>query len=530
MRSGRDKDESLQDMPGNPHLACQPSEMPGSANLARLLSSGAEHFRAGRYEEAAHEFEVAVNLCPQDAPSLINLGLAYRKLGRTVDAEDSFRLALAFRPDSAKAYLNLGAICIECGAYAEAEGFLRQALVLKPDYPEALSNLGYIEFRYLDRLEEGEPHLRHALALDPTLIDARCNLGALLQEQGRTDEALAEYERALKEEPDCHEAKLNKALLLLSRGEFREGWCLYESRKLGSPHMNKPRYPFPEWDGHAPGTILIYGEQGLGDEIMFSSCIPDLIAKGRHFLLDCEPRLEKLFRRSFPGVRVLSGRQTAATTIGWPDDRSKADFQIASGSLPRLYRQSRESFPRHSGYLVADPRRVTYWRDRVRQLGPGLKVGFSWRGGTIHTRNKLRSLGITQLLPLLGLSGVQFVSLQYGDCQNELSSFSSSHGFVVNHWPDAVDDIDEAAALVCALDLTISVQTAVVHLCGALGRPVWAMVPAVAEWRYQCSGETSPWYPSLRIFRQSTLGQWHDVIDRIMLELQTLAGNRCMSC
>lgn len=504
----------------------QPDQIVSPATVMQLRSSGVADFRAGRYDDAVRQFEEVVALRPSDAQNHLNLGLAYQKLGRQVDAADCFELALAFKPEFPEAHFNLGVLAIESGAYAEAATRLQHALTLRPDYPAALSNLGYVEFRHLDRLADGELHLKRALALDPAFIDAHCNLGALFQEQGRVIEAFAEYEHALKDNPDCHEARLNQALILLAQGEFEEGWQLYEARKLCSPHFNPRNYPFPEWDGRAPGTVLVYGEQGLGDEIMFASCISDLIAAGRHCVIDCTPKLERLFRRSFPGADVHAGPQTA-TDLGWLKHVPQVDFQVAMGSLPALYRRTRDAFPQQAGYLTADSQRVAYWRDRLGQLGPGLKIGISWRGGTVHTRSRLRSIPLAEWVPLIScVAQSHWVSLQYTDCADERASFELEHGLRLHHWQQAMDDYDETAALVSALDLVISVQTAVVHLTGALGKPVWVLISAVPEWRYMAQGETLPWYPTARLFRQQDQGDWHLVMEKVVKELGALGHCR----
>ena len=194
------------------------------------------------------------------------------------------------------------------------------------------------------------------------------------------------------------------------------------------------------------------------------------------------------------------------------------DLQIPMGSLPGLFRNSWDEFPRHGGYLRADPDRVAYWRARLDALGPGPKIGLSWRGGVAATRRHLRCIELEQLLPVMELPAT-FVSLQYGDCADDLSRLRLQHGRSLTHWQDALDDYEETAALTCALDLVISVCTAVIHLAGALGRPVWVLVPAIAEWRYMNRGERLPWYPSARLFRQTQPAVWESAIQRMAEQL-----------
>jgi len=195
------------------------------------------------------------------------------------------------------------------------------------------------------------------------------------------------------------------------------------------------------------------------------------------------------------------------------------DYHVLAGSLPGLLRNRLEDFPRHEGYLVADPLRAERWRARLAELGPGPKIGLSWRGGTHLTRRSLRSLALHDLLPVLRTMGLRFISLQYGECAAELEGLRRETGIEVVHWPEAIDDYEETAALCASLDLTLSVCTSVIHLNGALGKPVWVMVPAVAEWRYGVQGDSMPWYPSVRLIRQASGGDWSDVFARVTRDL-----------
>ena len=271
------------------------------------------------------------------------------------------------------------------------------------------------------------------------------------------------------------------------------------------------------WPG-AP--VLVYGEQGLGDEIMFASCLPEIIDAASRCIIECSGKLEHLFRRSFPRARIYAA--AADRPVPEPGRAEAIDCEVPSGSLPLYLRQSIGDFPRHDGYLVADPRRVAAWRERLLAFGPGLKVGISWRGGTHQTRSPLRSIPLSQWEPVFKAADTQFVSLQYGECRGELDELAARQGIRVTHWQEAIDDYEETAALLDALDLVISVCTSVVHLGGALARPVWIMAPYSPEWRYGFAGETMPWYPSVRIFRQPSFGNWPAVITTVARELSSL--------
>jgi tetratricopeptide (TPR) repeat protein len=496
---------------------------PDPERRRNLFGSGVAQFRAGNFRQAAALFEQVLEIAHDDADAHLNLGLARQRLGLREDAADAFAMALHFRPDYAEAHFNLGVLDLEAGDPASAATRFEEAVQLAPGYAEALSNLGLVQFRHLGRPEAAEAALERALSARPHFPDALCNLGMLRQEQGRFDDAVKLYDEALRRDPGMQEARLNRALIYLARGKYARGWEEYEARHRASTHFVRRFDRYPEWNG-APApdrTLLVYGEQGLGDEIMFASCLPEAIASARRCVIDCSPKLEALFRRSFPAATVHGGPQTESDTE-WLARVPPIDMQIAIGGLPRHFRRSESAFPRHVGYLKADAGKTARWRERLSRLGGTLKVGISWRGGTSKTRRDTRSLTLDQLLPVLAAPGARFVSLQYTDCRDELARLQSVHGVTVHHWQEAIDDYDETAALVAALDLVVSVQTAVVHLGGALGKPVWVLVPAVPEWRYLVHGDRLPWYPSVRLFRQNAPGTWQAVIEDVVSELQHL--------
>jgi tetratricopeptide (TPR) repeat protein len=450
--------------------------------------------------------------------------------------------------DAALAYLKLGQSLRQSGRAGEAINQLRRFYALAPRTPGALRELvtALIEFDMCDKalsiaaqavesdgasyeasLCLGVAHQKlhqpeRALACyesaarirndDAELYDAR---GSTFQEMGRMDEAFAQYDLALALRPDFPLALFHRALARLLVQDFEHGWPDYELRRMSADRVAFPEVA-PRWDG-APltgRTILIRREQGLGDEIMFASVLPELLRMTGHCIIECDPRLRALFSRSFP----------AATVFGAIPDRSlphgiaqrKIDFEIGMGSLPLFLRRSAVNFPRHQGYLNADQGRIAHWRARLAQLGPGLKVGISWAGGVRKTRRALRSIALPELLPVLSTPGAQFVSLQYtSEAAGEAAAMEAQSGIRIEHWPDAIEDYDETAALVCALDLVVSVCTSVVHLGGALGRPVWVMAPYSPEWRYGFKGETMPWYPSVRLFRSPGFGQWQPVVESV---------------
>lgn len=481
---------------------------------------GLAYFKGRQDEDAADSFLMAAHFAPAMVEPHYHLALLAQRGGDIPAAINHVEHTLLLRADYADAHNLLGACALAMGNPGRAAASFARAVELDPDNARFHSNLGYVLCRDLDEFERGKAHIETALQLDGADVAIRCNYCSVLGYEGRTDEVIAVCDRLLETQPDLQEARLNRALALLKKGRFGEAWPDYASRKhTRSNYLPRP-YAYPEWQGEplAGKTVLVYGEQGLGDEIMFASCLPDILGQAGRCIVDCSPRLDALFARSFPAA-LVHGAEQIDRDVSWLQALGMIDYQIAAGSLPRLVRRGIDDFPSHEGYLHANPERVDYWKGRLHANGPAFKVGVAWRGGMASTRRSLRSLDLTQLLPVLQMPDVHFVSLQHDATSEEVAAFSASKDVLLDHWPQVVADLDETAALISALDLVVTVCSATVHLSGALGRPAWVMVPAVAEWRYLDSGDTMPWYPSIRMFRQGQAGNWQSVTREIAGEL-----------
>jgi len=369
-----------------------------------------------------------------------------------------------------------------------------------------------ITLRELGRLSDAEQALRQAIGISPRFDTARAHLALILIELGRVKEADQLLTSLLVDAPDQQEARWAAAVLHLLHGRYDIGWTYYEARESGQdPKLRLSNVP--DWNGEpiVEGALMINAEQGLGDQIMFASCLPDVLAAASECVVSCDARLQPIFERSFPGLRVIAMHADRT-----PDDAElpiQVRTQTMLGSLPGRYRRGVDRFPQHAGYLRADTDAVIVWRAQLHALGPGLKVGVAWTGGTAKTRRTLRSLQLEQLLPILSAPDCRFVSLQYMDSHEEIMRLHDNHGLRVHEFPAAIADYDQTAALVSALDLTISVCTTVVHMAGALGAPVWVLTPSIPEWRYQLRGHGMSWYPSARVWRQNHDGNWKEPIE-----------------
>lgn len=518
-------------------------------------------YRQGLAEKAANDpesalvwLERAIDHDPEHALAYAALGEIYRQKNDWTEADYCLRMALRCRPDSADILHKFARHCLALGnrpealaILSEAEGrhldsgaFLSQlaliyddldeielaictwdkVIALNPQDASAHNNLG-LQWHYgRGDVDKAIACFSRALEWNPGLTEARFNLCQARADAGEVEEALAGFDSMLAEAFQ-DEVRFHRSVVLLKNRRFEEGWRDYRLRWRYRGTQNR-HFPFPQWAGQpCPGkTLLVYGEQGLGDEIMFASCIEDIQEQSAaRVVLECNIRLEKLFRRSFPEITVIGAARAQTGLEDWAEV-GPIDFQLPIGDLPAFFRPEEASFPQHRGYLKPDPERVAFWSRRLAALGAGPKIGISWRGGQGKTRREARSIPLREWLPVLAIEGAHFVSLQYTDCRDELGAVASQYGIRVHHWQEAIDDYDETAALVAALDRVVTVCTAIVHLTGALGRPAWVLAPRIPEWRYLASGETMPWYPSVWLFRQGRAEGWPAVLERVSCRLR----------
>lgn len=495
-----------------------------SARARALLSQGESRLRARDIPGAELLFEKAVSLDPGAPLPHAKLALLLTGSRRIDRALQHYRAAQRHAPLTGEFLESFVRSLIATGAYEEAEAAAHEAVRIDPSRFESWFSAGLASLachHYGQALKE----LDRALEIRPASADAHGNRGIALQYLGRLPDACAAYEAALAAEPDHALARFHRSLALLMTGDYANGWPEYETRLLNLPSSSH-HDSFPRWDGRGAAglRILVHGEQGLGDEIMFASCLPDLIEAGARCVVECRPALERLFRRSFPQATIYAaqpGKQLPETVRS-----ADIDCAVPIGSLPLYYRRSATDFPQHRGYVRAEAERVLHWRERLLHLNGPLTVGISWKGGTYVSRTDQRSIALEEWLPIFRIPGVRFVSLQYTEgAAEEVRALRERHGVDLVHWPEAIDDYDETAALVSALDVTITVCTAIAHLAGALGRPLWVMAPTNPEWRYGFSGDTMVWYPSARVFRQTRPGHWSEVIASVSLELQQQPAN-----
>ena len=491
----------------------------GADDVELVIEQAHEHLALNALADARDCYQLALARAPAHPAALLGLARTLRGLGDTGAALEQLGLATRASPVAAEIQFEAAQLHERCDDLPAAVAAYQRGLELAPDNFAACANLGLL---YLSRI--GDPgsarrYFERALALEPGSVAAQANLGLALEEQGRAEEALAHYEKLIAAFPKVNEYRWNRGLALLGRGDFRRGWTDYEMRNALGRGTPSREFPFPAWTGATlpdGAALLVYAEQGLGDEIMFASCVADLPARGIDCVVECDPRLAGLFARSFPAATVHGAARDGDRR--WLTAYPQVTAQCAIGSLPRLMRNSLADFPRHAGYLTADPLRVARWQARLKRAGTDFSVGLAWRGGNRGTRGDLRSIPLRELASILALPHLTLINLQR-DAGADLADLAASQGVRILDFHEALDDVEEMAALCRALDRVVTVDNSVAHLAGALGCKAAVLLSHSADWRWMRDQRNSPWYPSITLYRQAAPGDWASALAQARAEL-----------
>jgi tetratricopeptide (TPR) repeat protein len=472
-------------------LAINPDHAQACANRGSILKI------LGRVAEAELDYRRAVAIDPGLVEGHYNLGNLLRETARMAEAEACFRRVIALRPGIDRAHRNLGRVLAELGRFDEAVSQLRQALELGPDFVGALVDLGHV-LRMAGNAKEAEDASRKAVALAPDNATAHLNLGFALQDQGRIDEAVECFRQSSRRNPRYAKAAFAEGLAHLLRGDFAAGLNKYEAR--WSINEAAPRtFAQPQWHGEDPlgRRILLHAEQGAGDSIQFLRYVPLVAERAGTVILEVPSNLVSLAATLRRGGLLIAQGQSLP----------EFDCHCPLLSLPRAFGTTRDSIPASIPYLGAPPDRIPSWRQRLPASG-ALRIGFAWAGNAVHRADRFRSMPLAALAPLFGVAGTQWYSLQVGPRSADLSNGPKA----IIDLSSALTDFGETAAAIANLDLVVSVDTAVAHLAGALGKPVWLMIPFAPDWRWFLHRDDSPWYPSMRLFRQTQPGDWPGVV------------------
>ena len=446
-----------------------------------------------------------------DAEHHYNRGLAFRAEGRLDAALASFDAAIARNPFYAQAFNVRGGILHALKRFDEALVSFDKAIGLKPHDASAFSNRG-ITLTALGRLEAALASYDRAIALDPTFAEAYNNRGNLLTALKRLDEALASYDKAILLKPDFADAFKNRAQLKLLTGRFEEGWHDYEWRFDAHGFPDKPpAFEAPTWNGEdlSGRHIVVSDEQGMGDTIQFARYLLLLVRKNAEVTFVTEAKLVRLLHSLPEKIRIV--RQIRGDT--------RFDFQCALMSLPLRFRTDLSSIPNAVPYLESERSLIAQWRERIGS--PGFKIGIAWQGSPINKTDAGRSIPLEQFVPSARVPGVRLISLQKHFATGQLAQLPGDVGIqTLNDLDEGPDAFIDTAAVMANLDLIVTCDTSIAHLAGALGRPVWVALKHVPDWRWMLDKEDSPWYPTMRLFRQQTAGDWAPVFASIEQEIR----------
>ena len=459
------------------------------------------------YQESDHARAVeliskAIVAKPDYADAHRNLGSVLRDLGRFDEAVASYREALSIKPDYTDAHNNLGSALRDLGRLDEAVASYRNALAIEPDHAGTHNNLGNA-LRDQGWLDQAIACYNKALATDPSHASAHNNLGSAFRDLGRLDEAFDSYRKALAVKPDHADAHKNLGHLQLLTGDFQNGWENHAWRLRAKSFADRPRqYKKPFWDGSPLDgkTLFVYPEQGYGDAIQFARYVVLVAADADRVVFGVLDPLVHLFSSLGPGIDLLASGEPPPPF----------DYHTPLLELPRLLKTTLESVPADVPYLAADPEREKQWANRLGSQ-KGFKIGIAWAGNPKHFNDRNRSVEPTLFRPLTALPDVSIYSLQVGRDGEAGRVFGDD----VTDLAPWLSDFADTAAAMKNLDLVLSVDTAVAHIAGALDRPVWTLVPFMPDWRWLLQREDSPWYPSMRLFRQDTQGDWQSVMARV---------------
>jgi len=437
--------------------------------------------------------------------------LRHHQAGRLREAEQLYRQILAQEPEHSGALYYLGAIARKTGRNDVALDLIRRAIAIKPNFIEAHFNLGNT-LRDMGRLDEAIDSYRQAINLKPDYADAYSNLGYALIDSEQRDEAVAAYRQAIQIKPDDTRAHWNLAVLLLSMGQFAEGWDEFEWRLKDKSMGLRRDFASPQWNGEdlAGKTLLLHTEGGYGDAFQFIRYAPLLRGRAKKIILECAPTLVKLFS-DLPGVDEIITRGQALPAF---------DYQIPLQSLPRLFKTNLTNIPNAVPYLKVTPEDRARWKERVQNDGQ-LNVGLVWAGSSRpNMSDDLRTRGLDIFARLGQIPGVRFFSLQKGP----ESSLPRLPGLELTDLTHDLNDFADTAALIENLDLVISADTSVAHLAGALAKPVWVLIPFTSDFRWLLNRTDSPWYPTMRLFRQKRHDDWETVIAEVEAALKEIRG------
>ena len=508
--------------------------------ILRYNSQNAEAFhflgiiacQTGKFPVAVDLIIHAIDIDSKQSSFYYSLANALRKQGKFMEAIEAYQKAIQIQLNYVDAYNNLGTIFINQNRIDDAIEAYQQAIQIQPNQGEAYYNLGNALHRQ-EKLEEAIEAYQQAIRIQPNYADAYNNLGVVLIDHEKLEESVQIYQKTLEIQPNHAEAHNNLAMTLLLKGDFKNGWTQYEwRRQCDNFPFEKRDFPQPFWEGTDPKdkSILVWTEQGIGDEIMFSSILPDLLNRNANVIVESDTRMVSLFQRSFPKIRFIPRQNPPNSQLL----NTTVDYQTPIGSLGKWFRTDKNSFIlNRNTYLRACPKKTSEIRKKYQELAKEkILIGISWKSTGINQRQtyskKKKSTLLEHWQPVLAQRNYYFINLQYGNVKQELNEFQKHNNLKI-HQDDEIDSLnslDDFAAQISALDLVISTSNTTVHLAGALGKQVWTLLPHIPDWRWTLEREDTLWYPKMRLFRQHRIGDWSDVFQQVKLALEQYPTNK----
>lgn len=505
------------------------------ADIQQVYSHAVELHLQGKFQEAAKLYQMILGNKPDHADSLHYLGVIAHQNGDLETACALIKKAIHINSRAAIFHYNLATMLQEDGQLGSAIKHYKKAIKLQPDYVKAYSNLATIYHAMENEALAKQANLS-ALKLDPKNIDALHNMGTLLNEAGQYDEAIKYFNKVVLFDPMHTEARYKRAHIQLLRGEFENGWQGYAWMFFSDSFLesNKSRLiPFPKWGGGSlrGKRLLVNADQGIGDELMFASCLPDVIKNAESVVVECDSRLLSLYQRSFSGIDFIPIEKKQ--DFYWHRGLGDIDYKVNLSGLAQFFRKTEEDFPKAQGYIHSDKSKLADWRNRLKALDGAINIGISWRGGANDRTKKARSIPLNFWKGLSSVSGVNLISLQYGQHDQEIQDFNQQSNRPLHRFDDIdpLTDLDGFSALIASLDLVISIDNSTVHFAGALGTPVWILLPHTPDWRWMLNRRDSLWYPSATLYRAEKMGleSLRKQLNNVVKDLGFLAGSETVS-
>ncbi|MDA1293815.1 MAG: tetratricopeptide repeat protein, partial [Proteobacteria bacterium] len=468
-----------------------------------------------KLDEAIASYQKALALKPDHIEAHNNMGNVLKDQGKLNEAIASYDKMLALKPDFAEAYHNIGNALQDQGKLDEALEAYQKALSLKPDYPDTYNNMG-LTLQDQGKLDEALEAYNKALALKPNFAQAYNNMGIALKGQGKLEEAIKVLNKALSLKPEYGEAHINLSFALLNVGELKKGLEEYEWRWKAAKNLTKIReFSIPVWDGQKNlqgKRILLWSEQGIGDTINWVSRLPLISSQAQHCTLECPEKLVPLLRRSFPNVEIK------------PEDKSRDlqrndfDFHLPLGSLYRHFIPQILNNPKPDAFLVPDPVRINFWKQRLKSLGPGPYIGVSWKSSNMSPKRLPNYAHISEWCPIFKIDGITYINLQYIDYESDLAKIKSEFGVTVHNFDDLdhYNNIDDVGALCAALDMVVSTKITVPLISSGVGT-----ITKLANWRQSSWSNIllNPVGPAIDIFEKNTWEPWVNVLNEIAADI-----------